>query len=288
MSLSIEVNEALENVLLEKIQSSKGRVCVIHAGHFALDSDCTRPREDLLDSEQRVGVPSEFIEFSRLTWSLACRLLRRARLAGHKVFVMVLVNDWQFIVDPEMARRAAERLGDARRRQYYSAVRQLPRYHSSRMGEYDLGEDVVFKAAPERWMFSESELRSQLPKTIKELEAQGLAGERGLKTTFTEHGEPIISVDRSELSELGGELRLLYCGTTGCSGEVVQLLKILHDRDVGVFVNLYPSACVGPVTAGTEVARQTFLLRGMKVHNVAVSIVETGRAIAEIDSYNFI
>jgi hypothetical protein len=286
MSRSIEFGAPLEDSLVSLILQETGCRCVIHGGHYALSSHGGSLRDHLSGSPPCQALPAGFTEFSRRTWELACRVVARTKAEGSDVALMVLVNDWQFVSSSGSDRRTAEQMGDLQRRSYYEAVSTLPAYYLDCLRRHELSGDSILKAREDRWLFSESELRALLPGAVRELEEAGLAIERGLRKSFSEHGQPIVSVDRSQASELGGEMCLLYCGTTGCSGEVVQLLKSLYDRGVGLFLNIYPEICRGPVTVGTEVARQAFLLNGMRIRNIALSIANH-ESKAWIDRYDF-
>jgi hypothetical protein len=73
-------------------------------------------------------------------------------------------------------------------------------------------------------------------------------------------------------NDLGGRYCLLFCGSTGCAGEVVELLRELQTRGVTRFINLFPFPCREPVVAGTALARQLFQIDKMRIINIALPL----------------
>jgi hypothetical protein len=111
-------------------------------------------------------------------------------------------------------------------------------------------------------------LRNDLAKTIMDIFKTGRTNEKMLTKSFTDKGEPIISIS----DDFYCKTDLLFCGSTNCAGKVVQLLGELFQRNVQMFINLYPDQCLGPVSSGTMSAKKIFGLHGMAIINVAIPV----------------
>lgn len=260
------------DALMQRIVGPNLSPCLIHGGHFILDNHGAEAA-DFLAGEYCDSLPAQqFAEFAGRTWRLAIDLFQGLQRGGVDAKLIVLVNDWQFLSGRGTSRREIEKDIARKRSDYYRRVADLPDFHRGLLVSAGLDTDSIFKASCERWLFSEAHLRTSLASSIKRLFELGLAEERGLAKSFTPSGEPIVSV-RCALEE---QFALLYCGSTNCSGEVVELLRIIHRAGFRAFVNLYPEACLGPVTLGTELARPVYKTRGLEVLNVAVPFAGSG------------
>lgn len=262
----------LVEALIDSIVEAKLSPCLIHGGHFVLDNKGQQAADYLADNHSESVPAQQFSEFAKKTWRLAIELFRRLQSAGVDPKLMVLVNDWQFLGGQGASRREREKDIAKRRSDYYQSVAELPDFHHDLVRSAGIDTESIFKASAEQWLFSEANLRTSLARSIKDLFDRNLAEERGLTKSFTPSGEPIISVE----SELEGDFSLLYCGSANCSGEVVELLRIIHGAGFRSFVNLYPEPCLGPVTLGTELARPVYKTKGLEVLNVAVPFAGSG------------
>jgi hypothetical protein len=254
----------LEPWLDQEIAAAGATRVAVHAGHYILTYLATYLAEQI---EAR-GALDEFAAFTRYSWQLGCRLVASASRRGQTSKLLVLVNDWQFVKPPAGLRRAAEREAAALRSQYFSHTRTLPEYHLRILREAGLTGDDVLKGTEEQWLFSESELRTALVRSVARLFEEEKATERGLTKHYQPSGDPIVSV----CADLGAEMDLIFCGSTNCAGEIIELLRVLRERNVGLLVNLYPRPCFGQVSTGTMLAGQIYGLEGMRIVNVAIPL----------------
>ena len=276
MRKSIRLGKDLTSWLVEELTRDEG-LTVVHAGHFIIDSSGSWARDHLSSEESLPEGLESFIEFTRITWDIACTAVM-ATPEPVRPYLFTLVNDWQFISISLPKRRKQESLAAAIREEYYRQTPSFPNFHLGVMAARGIEESRVFKASDERWLFSESDLRHQLARTVRTLLRNGKGAEMALARTFDENGHPKVSVT----SSLAGEYCLLFCGSTNCAGEVMQLLKDLHERGVRRCVNLYPYQCMGPVLTGTNLAREMFGLLGMKVINLAVPFLPHSDGLARV------
>lgn len=273
--MEVENAEQLAGILQKCLEGGEGRV-VIQAGHYPLDI-LGNEAIDRLDATATSSLARNFANFAGLSWSVACALTRMLSATTQSVQVMTLVNDWQFLRAGAGGRRAQVREASLARGRYYSRVPTLPAMHLAILAAQGLGDESVFKWSQERWLFSEDSLRTGLAATLKRLKAEGRARDLGIVEETTPEGEPIVRVQCS----LDHEVCLLYCGNTNCAGEVVELLRVLHERGVRRFVNVFPRECMIPVEAGTVTAHDIFTFDGMLVVNAGLTVVE-GRADTDL------
>jgi len=269
----------LRALLSEVLEEGSGPA-VLQAGHFALDLP-DGVVSDRLSVDAGV-LRSPFAMFADSTWRAACSLV--STLKQNNVddvpTLMVLVNDWQFLRRKEEDRRRQESAASRARKAYYQSVNRLPRMHETALVEAGLTRSDVFKCNPERWLFSEHDLRVGLAATLRRLRLEGRSEELGIVETRTATGDPVIRIR----STMDAEVCLLYCGNTNCAGEVVELLRVLQDRGVRRFVNLFPLECLTPVEAGTAVANDLFDLTGLLIANIGLdrwTLASSGELIGE-------
>ncbi|MDY7092624.1 MAG: hypothetical protein SX243_06595 [Acidobacteriota bacterium] len=267
--------------LTSLLATKEEKSCVVQAGHFILvPGENARASEVLVDCGE-LPLLAQFSQFSKSTWLSACEALGSS-LSSRDVELLVLVNDWQFLELGLGNRRAEARLADYMRRQYYSASQKIPSLHSTILSSCGLSDAVVFRNRPDKWMFSETDLRRDLNRSISGLFDEDEAAEASLVKRFLPTGDPVISY----VDEDGSEQCLLYCGATSCSGEIVELLRRLSERSVDVFVNIFPRQCWGPVVTGTKIAHAIYGLSGMEVVNVAVPLSDSSqRPLVDIRQY---
>lgn len=263
----------LADILRTELSQVRNGTTVIHAGHFILDIAEGKAMDHLNTSAPLRPGLADFIDFTRLTWEVACKAVKRAP-DQRNMKLIVLANDWQFLSPPSRDRGETERKANQLRDVYYEEIPNLPPYHLKVLAQNNLNLESVMAADNAHWLFSETVLRHMLTTTIAPLlRDRKKADSLGLREHFTEKGQLNICVD----SRVGGEYSLLYCGSTNCAGEVVQLLKLLRDRAVTNFINLYPAQCREPVTVGTKLAHHLFCLEKLRVLNVAIPVVRYSR-----------
>jgi hypothetical protein len=265
-----DVPQLLQSELRRSQRHGQGNT-VVHAGHYMLHVGRDGNASDYLgeDSKPRPGVEA-FDFFTKATWRMACNAIHESG-GNSDLKLMVLVNDWQYLVWRDASKRESERKAAALRAAYYSSFSGLPYYHQSELGSHGLGADSVLHASASRTVFSESGLRQELTGTIKKLLKNPVDAERlGLRRSFDEHGEPFIQVETPDCTGI----TLLQCGNTNCAGEVVELLHQLQQRGIRNFINLYPAQCEVPVRAGTDLAAQLFGLADMVITNIAIPCSE--------------
>lgn len=251
------------------IACNNGGRMVIHAGHFIISAADDSACDHLCDTGPLKQGVEEYVGFTKLTWQLGCSVLKMIDCTAD-IQLMVLVNDWQFLVPALPDRAERERKATHLRTSYYCNTPALPRYHAEVLAAHGLQSDSILKCSSSRWLFSETALRQELARTVAGLMRDTEAEQRfGLRKYFTAQGEPVVKVEMCE----GREYSLLYCGNTNCAGEIVQLLKILYEQGVRTFFNLYPIQCREPVLIGTTLAHQLFQLDSMQVVNVAIPSV---------------
>lgn len=271
--------------LKEALAGSESPI-VIQAGHFALDwldgqaSDRLEPTDGALG--QRFGA------FCSESWGVGMALVRCLDEGGREgSLLMTLVNDWQFL--RPMAhrnlkgdrRREFERQAALARNRYYHTTSRLPQALLKRLGDAGLTSERIFKSSASRWLFSETELREGLAKTLMRERRDGRLGELGvLEETLPGGGTAIRA--RSTLDQ---EVCLLYCGSANCAGEVVELLRVLYGRGIRSFVNIFPTECESPVAAGTTIGLDMFKLMDFRIVNVAMT-VEGGEVAARLYEYH--
>ncbi|HTQ80594.1 MAG TPA: hypothetical protein VMM92_11395, partial [Thermoanaerobaculia bacterium] len=260
----VEVGPALTAKLDQEIAAAGPARIVVHAGHYVLDGSSLALTEEI----EEMAAMGDFAAFTRYSWRLGCELVAAALGRGQTAQLMVLVNDWQFVRDTAGTRRDSERFAAQLRQQYYERRSSLPEHHLQVLTELGLKAADILKATEDRWLFSESDLRTALGRSVAALFAAGKAEERGLTRHFQPSGDPVITV----CSSMGAEMNLLFCGSTNCAGEVIELLRELSERDLGLFINLYPRPCLAPVSTGTILAGQLYGLHGLRVVNVALPL----------------
>ena len=264
MSYIIEDRSSSElaNVLEQEVKRLPGNV-VVHSGHFFLEIVDNCVVDHLGDPANAKPAFQELISFTQHTWEAACKIVSSA---GSQHKLIILANDWQYCVPKEVDRRRRESLAAQLRCEYYERTPLIPSFHLDIMHRYGLSQDHILPASEESFLFSESRLRSNFATTTKELTKDpGRAERLGLSKRLRDDQNPVISTEVD-----GQEIELLYCGNTGCAGEVVELLKQLYNAGVRSFVNVYPWQCDRPVETGTSIAKQLFGLDGMEVVNIAV------------------
>jgi hypothetical protein len=254
------------------ISARQQKAAVIHAGHYALFRRKDGQVTDCLDEADSTNDILGFAKFCRATWSAACQANASAS-ATARPRLIVLVNDWQYITNSGDKSREGQQAADRIRSEYYRRTATLPLYHLDELRQHGIETDAILTSEKDRWVFSETALRNELHPIVKKLLAdRQRAQEVGVKRYFNEDGEPIVEICDDE----AGKLCLLYCGNTNCAGEVVSLLGNLYQRGIRYFLNVFPSQCREPVSAGTRLAYKIFDCDDFSVTNAAVNATSNG------------
>ncbi len=256
---------------------------VIHAGHYALFRTKDDRITDCLDGKDSAIDVLGFGRFSRATWRSACRATANAP-AANRPRLIVLVNDWQYIEPAGDVKRENKQAADRSRSEYYRRTPVLPQYHLDELKRHGIPTDTVLNGGKDCWLFSENALRNELHPIVKEVQAnEERARAVGIRRYFNENGEPIVEICDDE----AGKLCLLHCGNTNCAGEVISLLGNLYRRGVRRFLNIYPSQCREPVSAGTRLAFRIFEWPDFMVTNAAVSVSMLNSGDPEVMTESF-
>lgn len=263
--------------LRREIARGPAGATAVLAGHFAIFTN-GGTAADLLDDEHVPGgVPKDFLDFSRLTWTAACDALAAERAARARL--LVLVDDVQFVRPALADRAAAERLGAALASGYFQRNASLPRWHARALAARGLGGDEVLRRSVSQSLFSERELRAALVRRLKSLLHSGDPHAEGLAATGDRSR---ITVSDPEF----GEYCLVHAGHTNCAGGFMELLADVHERGVRKLVSLVPMRCLGPITVGTALGRRLFGLGGLDVVSVAVPDAATGLPASVVSRAN--
>jgi hypothetical protein len=272
--------DQLHEVVRSELRNHLGEPTVIHAGHYILHAEGDVGCDHLEEVPVSIPALGDFVALTKRSWEIACGAIASIH-SPTTVKLIVLVNDWQFLRVAASTKREAQRRASKMRFSYYNTVSRLPEYHERGLTSFGISSSSIMPFDNDRVLFSETELRGQLARTLTSVmkdPAQPTA--QKLTQYFTPAGQSIIHAKSYE-----GEYPLVYCGNTNCAGEFMQLLKLLHDRGTVRFVNLYPLQCRGPVTKGTELAEQVYGLEGMKITNIAIP-PDSAKTEAIIDRFN--
>jgi hypothetical protein len=259
----------LPSWLGEEIAAGGGASTAVLAGHYAIFTG-GNIAVDLLDAAETGGGPAEMLAFTKFSWNAACKAVAAQR--EQRAQMLVLVDDLQFVIPALDDRRMQERLADALVTHYYESTPKLPRFHLHQLTANGLDDSFVFKQTPDRWLFSERELRIAHVRHLRDVLRAGPAREGVRATPDLSH----ITVT----SEEHGEYCLVHSGRTTCAGGYVELLSAVHARGVRRLIALVPMRCLGPITVGTALSSDLLGLEDLTVINVAIPDVTSGLAAA--------
>jgi hypothetical protein len=255
--------------LSDEIAAGDPARTAVLAGHYAVFTGGSTA-VDLLDAPETSGGPADMLAFTKFTWNAACEAVGVQRERGTRL--LVLVDDIQFVIPALDDRRLQERLADVLVSQYYSGTPTLPRFHLHGLAAHGLDGASVVKQNPERWLFSERELRTAHVRHLRQVLRSGPAREGVRATPDMSH----ITVS----SEEHGEYCLVHSGRTTCAGGYVELLSEVHSRGIRRLITLVPMRCLGPITVGTALSADLFGIDELTVINVAVPDVTSGVSAA--------
>jgi hypothetical protein len=252
--------DALREIVTEATQSAS---CVVmQAGHFLLHYDAASKSivpciADELAGPQHAAISREFGQFPIMSWRLGLRLLNR--LPATERYVMIVVNDWQYL--PEGVDRS----------EFYRQYGRLPNCYRDELAAY-LGRIALLE--PNRVktgvstnpFFGEMNLRNRYHRHVgRMIKSSRLP----TNTAVVKSGETIYC----NLIDNAGSEREVYCSdkTGDCSAEIAEMLHLSYQqRKCNCFINIYPLVCQGFVEYGTSLS-ETLLGSGIRtVLNIGV------------------
>lgn len=242
------------------------QVAVAQAGHFLLYQEEGADRavpciSSELTEERYADLSREHGHFPQLSWSLGRSVLEALSLRER--YLLVLVNDWQYVPDP----RARDR--------FYREHCSLPRPYIAAAGEASTdgvqlltprGRSDFSTADP---FFSERVLRNQFHRRLKKLVSGGRLPP-GAEVTVDPDGAKCSLVD------IMGERREIYCSSKSadCASEVAQMIDECHQiTGCDTFINFAPTVCRQFVELGSELSPRIFGTPVGRVLNVSLPTI---------------
>lgn len=259
MTYSVRVTE-LPAWLATETRGANSETAVL-AGHFAIYS-AGAAALDLLDhAAPEPGGAAEMLDFTRLTWRVACEV---ARTQPDQPFRLVtLVDDIQYVRPSVTDRATAERLAAALAGDYLDGTRQLPTFHLREIAAGGIPAERILRCREDRWLFSERELRQSAVRHVRQHFSAGGGTRAGLASTDNGNTMTVTLPDQ-------GDYCLVHSGHTTCAGGYVELLSTLYDRGVRKLIAFVPMRCFAQVALGTALAHTLYPLSGFDVVTVAV------------------
>lgn len=251
------------------------RPTVVLAGHYAIFSAGGLAVDFLGNDDTPPAAAAEMIAFTKYTWATACEALDGC--AGPNAQLLVLVDDVAFVRPLAGDIAVRERLGAALATNYLEGVTALPPYHTDMLVVNHLTGDSVCKQRPDRWVFSERELRIA---NVRRLRGMLHSGEAGTLLTASSDESQITvhTIDH-------GEHCLVHSGRTNCAGGYLELLASLEERGIKRLIALVPMRCLAPIAVATALAGDLFSLRGLSVLNVAVPDALSDAPVATVGNW---
>lgn len=244
-----ETQDELVVVLAKHAQSAES--VAMQAGHFMLYYD--RQSAELLPCVEEAMTASHLQEIGRafssfpiLTWNLGLQLL--SGLTAPNKFVLIVVNDWQYV--PKDVDRAL----------FYERSQGLPQSYKQALSQYSphvklLQPGPVKTGLSTRPFFSEMNQRNQFRRHVEKMVRHGLLP----PSAHVERTEQGIACSLpSDLLHAG---RDFYCTgkSPDCAAQIAQMLfQVQQGTKCDCFVNLYPLACKTYVETGTALASDLF------------------------------
>jgi hypothetical protein len=238
--------------------TADARVAVAQAGHFLLYQDEVTSRavpcieSELADARYR-AISREFGQFPSISWALAAALLDHLPLRER--FLLVLVNDWQYVPDRD-ARDGFYTDHPRLPAAYRAAPPAFGRLLTPR-GPADFSDADPF--------FSERVLRNQFHRRLKKLTGSASLPQ-GLELQHQQSGATCSL-------EVMGRMEEIYCSkkSADCSGEVAQLIDQAHTLvSCDTFINFVPNVCQTYVEIGSEIPSQIFGTGVERVINISL------------------
>jgi hypothetical protein len=248
--------DQLRRIVSEAVQGEE--TVAVQAGHFLL---CDMPDgtgvgacvASELHGETLEELKREHAQFPHLSWNLACDVL--LHLPHTRRHILVLVNDWQYVSQPE------ERIA------FFEEKHRLPSsYCAPLSGVTLLTPDGPADFDTDHPYFSERVLRNAFHRRLKKLVAAGKLPP-GIEVEFSGSGASCSVLDAA------GERKEIYCSTKSadCAGEVAELIDRIHALvSCETFINVFPSVCKQFVELGSEAARSIFGTSVRQVINIAL------------------
>jgi len=279
------------------LDSSVGGGTVVMGGHMRLADVPAYPRWPL------DKVPdSARSRFDLRTFELAVDL--REELLGrhvHRTKLAVLVNDVDGIPskqlllrDPTAAEMAAERVGvpldmlmesvvdesapNPIRAALLKSLEGFPHAYRDILdsGALRLDDSVVHGVSP-NFYFKETTLRDQMDRMLKaayrtrpnlnlhrRVRALG-----GPESDWREYSPLSEFLESDLVDEEGSQCRIATNGHSGCSGEIITLIRALYNQGVRRLVAFWPNECLNYVVSGCEIACKMFAIPRFEALNLA-------------------
>ena len=253
--------EELFSLVRERTAGAKS--VAVQAGHFLLYYDRTEDQLLPCVASELIGPRQEPIKktaglFPILTWELGVQLLNS--ISAKDKFIMVLVNDWQYV--PK----------DVPRSRFYEQNPNIPTAFQSCLDTH--GDDIKLLTPTQKRsvkqtgeLFSEHGLRKQYTKHVKQLiEKRELPANAELQA----NGEHLSC----SLVDTLGRKQEVYCTgkSENCTHEVAELIFTVDAlAQCDAFINLYPLVCKEYVETGTELSFELFKAPLEVVLNVGMS-----------------
>jgi hypothetical protein len=237
------------------------RSAVVHAGHFLLHVDERTGKAMPCIAEVMEGdenLRREVGYFPLLSWSLACRALQAIERVDF--YLLVIVNDWQYVADPEL------------RKGFYEEWQSLP--PSFITAARAIAPRIKFlkpagagSSNAQTPFFSERSLRNRYNRRLRAMLRDGRLPP-GLSI-----GQDPDAPEACHLRDaVGGRLEV-YCPgkDADCSKEIAQVIDEAYRQTAcEAFVNFYPAVCQPFVEAGSELPVRLFGTGVDRVINIAL------------------
>ena len=253
--------EDLLSLVRERTAGAKS--VVVQAGHFLLYYDRTEDQLLPCVASELVGPRQEPIRkaaglFPILTWELGVELLNA--VSAKDKFIMVLVNDWQYV--PK----------DVPRARFFEQNPNIPAAFQSCLDTH--GNDIKLLTPTQKRslkqtekLFSEHGLRKQYAKHVKDLIKRR---ELPANVELQANGEHL----NCSLVDALGRKQEIYCTgkSENCTHEVAELIFSVNAlAGCDAFINLYPLVCKEYVEAGTELSFELFKTPMKAVLNIGMT-----------------
>ena len=221
----------------------------MQAGHFLLYYDSAKDEiVPCLKDEMREDDDArarEYGQFPFLTWCFGLRALDA--LPQINKYVMIVINDWQFV--PKHVNRS----------QFYERYWRLPKSYERELDRYEgriklLQPDPIKTGISTRPFFGEMNLRNFYRRNVDRLIKHG---QLPPNASLRSEGKDVYC----DFVDSAGNTREIYCSGYGgdCSAEIAQMLSFARKKTgCQTFINLYPGVCREFIQYGTSLAEDLF------------------------------
>jgi hypothetical protein len=229
----------------------------VQAGHFMLvagHNGCISTVEDTRRDALRVALR----RFSLESWSHGVEMVAELKRRRTHSKVLTLVNDWQYVRNRDHPDASLLRSA------FYAQQTTVfnPYMHCMKANGLDV-KDILPIA---KWYpyVSESWLRRRIERRLKRMLTAPLLANELYVERSGDNGADLY------FDDFGRACRLLVCGRADCAGEVMELVKLLHECGYRRLINIIPSECSVPVAEGTRRAIKLFRLHDFSAINIAL------------------